>query len=356
MRHPGILISSAVALATGATYSKVTERGTAFVVTARMQSILSPSILTPAIRSQGTHAGSTAAFPETDLYASVEEDVKVEDQMIRREHLKRRLLDSMDEYNSIHKETGRTEANNSDDTTGIAEVSVEKRIYVVGLLRRVVRKILRLRGGGKEAPPPKKAPRKILGTDSFGTLSLEVGKLGGTIISLAEQLAELNPNPIPTYGWQRYGGGDPKLDSKLDGTWKLRFTTAADATFPESPSRGRATTSQVVDATEGTFTNVVDFEKGKLKGFRVVVAGRAASDTEIDLTFRRVILLRKSRFLRRLVIPIPAGLLRTLQFLSRGRAELEPRGPYFEVKYLDDDMRMHKTGEGNWFIQSRLAL
>ena len=38
----------------------------------------------------------------------------------------------------------------------------------------------------------------------------------------------------------------------------------ADASFPETERRGVASTSQVVDAEMGTFTNVVDFERGKL--------------------------------------------------------------------------------------------
>eukprot|EP00984_Skeletonema_dohrnii_P031027 scaffold23036_cov82-Skeletonema_dohrnii-CCMP3373.AAC.1 len=59
--------------------------------------------------------------------------------------------------------------------------------------------------------------------------------------------------------------------------------------------RGLATTSQIIDAKKGTFTNVVDFEKGKLRGFRVVVNGKPLSNTDIQLAFKSVKLLRKSR-------------------------------------------------------------
>merc|ERR1711976_530746 len=134
-------------------------------------------------------------------------------------------------------------------------------------------------------------------------------------------------------------------------------TTAADASFSESPKRGEITTSQEVDPDIGTLTNVVDFERGKIKGFRVVVAGEAVADDEIELLFRRVEILRESRFPRlfgRIVFPIPAKLLRQLnRFLSKGKAN--PRGPYFQLQYHDNDLRMHKTGEGNWFIQRRLG-
>merc|ERR1739845_119139 len=80
--------------------------------------------------------------------------------------------------------------------------------------------------------------------------------------------------------------------------WRLRFTTAADASFPESEKRGAVTTTQEIDAEEGTLTNVIDFERGSLKGFRVVVDGEPLSSTDIGLTFRAVRIIRKSRFPR----------------------------------------------------------
>ena len=30
-----------------------------------------------------------------------------------------------------------------------------------------------------------------------------------------------------------------------------------------------------------------------------------------------------------------------------------PPMPYFEVAFLDDDLRIHRTGEGNTFVQRR---
>lgn len=193
---------------------------------------------------------------------------------------------------------------------------------------------------------------EILSTDSFGTLKLEVGEAGNKTIAIAEQLAALNPTPIPCNGWQGYNGASPS-DCLLDGTWKLKFTTAADATFPENPQRGKATTSQEVDATAGTLTNVVDFEKGKTQGFRVVVAGKAVSDAEIELTFQRVVIFRNSRILKKIVFPIPTRLFRLINKIS-SRGKASKRGPYFKLQYLDEDMRMHKTGEGNWFIHERI--
>jgi hypothetical protein len=153
-----------------------------------------------------------------------------------------------------------------------------------------------------------------------------------------------------------YGGGSPE-DCVLDGSWKLRFTSGADATFAESPKRGKATTSQDVNATEGTFTNIIEFEKGKVKGFRVVVEGTARSDTEMDLTFKRVDIQRDSRFpflFGRITVRLPSFkyLSAFARFASRGKAR--SAGPGFQVRYVDPDLRMHKTRDGIWFIQTRI--
>ena len=175
---------------------------------------------------------------------------------------------------------------------------------------------------------------------------------------MAEQLSLLNPTPIPTLGFKHYGGALPS-ESKLGGIWKLRFTTAADASFPNSAKRGVATTSQVIDATEGTLTNVVDFEKGKLKGFRVVVEGEPVSETTMRLSFKKVKILRQSRFPRlfgEITIHLPSRLIRWLGS-TRKEGELADDsnlGPYLQLRYLDDNLRMHTTNTGNWFIQTRL--
>ena len=146
----------------------------------------------------------------------------------------------------------------------------------------------------------------------------------------------------------------------LGGTWKLRFTTATDATFKPG-KRGPATTLQFVNATMGTFTNIIEFREnpGKVKGFQVVVEGNPVSDTKMNLTFRRVIIDRRSRVgLNRIVIPLPN--FKFLQRFSRKKKEnvendsKRRSGPCFNMLYLDDEMRVHKTGDGNYFVQTRL--
>ncbi|CAK9083797.1 unnamed protein product [Durusdinium trenchii] len=98
---------------------------------------------------------------------------------------------------------------------------------------------------------------------------------------------------------------------------------------------------------------------GKLRGFRVFVEGKALSDDEIELIFRKVRLLRRSRFLPEITIPLPGpGLLRAIGRLfarsKGGKVNESNRGAGFKLLYVDDDLRMHKTFDGLYFVQRRL--
>ena len=159
-----------------------------------------------------------------------------------------------------------------------------------------------------------------------------------------------------------FGSSDMNAPN-LGGTWKLRFTTATDATFKPG-KRGPATTLQYVNTTIGTFTNIVEFREntGKVKGFQVVVEGEPVDDKRINLTFRKVIIDRRSRVgLNKIVIPIPN--LNFISKLFKGKGNVgegvtamksKREGPHFNMLYLDDEMRIHKTGDGNFFVQTRL--
>jgi len=199
--------------------------------------------------------------------------------------------------------------------------------------------------------------RGLFGSSSFGTAMVTLGDKGEEIIEVAERLAEFNPTEIPTYGWRGYKGGDPKTDCLLDGNWKLRFTTGADATFRESSERGKAFTSQEIDAVNGTLTNTIGFEKGSIERFRVIVEGSAESDQNVALTFKKIVIKRRQKLFslfETITIPLPSfKVLRTFAKLaSMGRANAKKAG--FQLKYIDQDFRMHKTNDGNWFIQTRI--
>jgi hypothetical protein len=72
-----------------------------------------------------------------------------------------------------------------------------------------------------------------------------VGAIRNRVVEIAEQLSPLNPTPMPALGFKSCGGASP-LISKLGGSWKLRFTTAADASFPTTEKRGVVSTSQLM--------------------------------------------------------------------------------------------------------------
>jgi hypothetical protein len=106
---------------------------------------------------------------------------------------------------------------------------------------------------------------------------------------------------------------------------------------------------------EGT---LIDFEKGKLTGFRVVVQGEPTSELDIGLTFRSVKILRKSCFpclFGEINVRLPSGLI--WWFASRNKVEGEEHGmagPYLRLRYVDDNLPMQTTDSGNWFVQTRI--
>jgi len=246
--------------------------------------------------------------------------------------------------------------------------------YVIRLLHRILRKISKSKEKNTTITTKDDTTKQltqskgILTSDSFRQETLNVGSTGQAVIELAEQLSLLNPTPIPTLGFKQYKvdftSATTNQSSKLGGNWKLRFTTASDASFPKSTKRGVTTTCQVINVEKGTFTNVITFEKGKLNGFEVIVQGEPTSDTDIGLSFKKVNILRKSKWPRlfgKITIWLPSRLIRLFASKNKkvdnngGEDNSSIRaGPYLRLRYVDDDLRMHTTDSGNWFIQTRL--
>ena len=212
----------------------------------------------------------------------------------------------------------------------------------------------------EEARGRKKKGKGFLGAESRGAQRTEetenVSKAREEVVEVLTKLEAANPSAAPLRGWREFGGVAAS-DCALGGLWQLVFTDAADASF-----RDEGTTFQVIDSSAGTFVNAVNFgagKGGKLRGFRVVVEGEALSETEMQLIFKRVKLLRRSRFPRlfgTLTIPLPnPGFLRRLgKVLSRGRANASRKGAGFTMLYLDENLRMHRTFDGLYFVQKRL--
>lgn len=217
-----------------------------------------------------------------------------------------------------------------------------------------------------EGPRKKDSP---LEAESLGAqrvaLKGEVDEVYQKVIAAIAEVAASNPSAEPLRGWRGFAGAAPE-DCLLNGTWKLMFTDAADATFRKG-KRGAGTAFQEIDAKDGWFVNCVDFDSpdSKLKGFRVFVEGDALSSKEMQLTFRKVRLLRRSRFPKlfgEITIPLPSRkLLRGLvRFFSRKQDNDEDvapsrRGAGFTLLYVDEDLRIHQTFDGLYFVQRRLS-
>ena len=90
----------------------------------------------------------------------------------------------------------------------------------------------------------------------------------------------------------------------------------------------------------------------------MVVQGKPTSESDIGLTFRSIKILRKSRFphiFGEINVRLPSGLIRW--FASRNKVEGEERemaGPYLRLRYVDDNLHMHTTNSGNWFVQTQI--
>ena len=201
-----------------------------------------------------------------------------------------------------------------------------------------------------------KKRKGLLGsTSKSGGDSVELDKDAFKAIEMIEKLASFADirGDDSTYFkyWKTNQGSSSCI---LHGKWKLRFTTAADATFRPG-KRGKAVTSQEVDAVNGKFINVINFpdNEGKVKGFRVVVDGTPVG-SRMNLNFQRIVIERKSRIgFNRIVIPLPNfGFLE--RFTRSKDGKRRTKGPYFDLLYLDEEMRIHKTGEGKYFVQTRL--
>lgn len=198
----------------------------------------------------------------------------------------------------------------------------------------------------------------LFGSQSRAEDAIPMTALSEEIVTLIEQLAPLSPTQCPT---EHFGSNTTGSQSLLDGFWKLRFTTAADATFKPG-KRGPATTLQEINATTGVFRNIIEFKEnnGSVRSFNVIVQGEKIDDRDIALQFQKVVIYRQpkyifKRLLSKITIPLPNFSL--LERFTRRKDKSQERRkdlPSFTMLYLDDDLRIHRTAQGQYFVQSRL--
>jgi len=119
-----------------------------------------------------------------------------------------------------------------------------------------------------------------------------------------------------------------------------------------------------VDGRTGRVWNCIDFiapegatAPANPEQLRVQLAVRAVSNVRVALVFR-LIKVRLTKFFffplfgRRLTLTLPVPgpfITRILTLFSKK----EVPQAYFDVLYLDDELRVHKTGQGAIFVQQR---
>jgi len=166
------------------------------------------------------------------------------------------------------------------------------------------------------------------------------------------RLEVFTPNPDAT----KFLGTAEGAQCPLHGAWRNVWTTAADASFSPNSKRGDAKVYNVIDGPSGTVTNFIDFASGAQ--FRVKLRASTSSTSRVNLVFRLVKISPPKKILgliRTITIPVPGPFItRVQQLLRRGPKKGIPPA-YFDVLYLDEDLRVHRTGQGNLFVQRRAA-
>jgi hypothetical protein len=215
---------------------------------------------------------------------------------------------------------------------------------------------------GGELDKDSRTPQKV----NYYSISRDVGSKADEIVSICKWLSKVSPTKEPT---KYLGDKENGHLAALNGPWKLLFTTAADASFSKNSTRGSARAQNVVNATRGIITNIIDFDDKEdgteptLKQLNVVIKAKAQGPKRVALNFRYAKAVFTKLFFWKvrwsLYIPVPAAFItRCIVLFSRlfrfGRKSTKkiPKA-YFDVLYLDEDLRVHQTGEDNIFVQAK---
>ncbi|GMH95975.1 hypothetical protein TrVE_jg10992 [Triparma verrucosa] len=208
---------------------------------------------------------------------------------------------------------------------------------------------------GGELNSTSRAPQKL----DFYSISENVGKAADKVFETVNLLAESSPTPNVTEYWGDKARGS---ENKLNGQWNLLFSTAADATFSKNSTRGDAKAMNVVTASRQKIINVIQFLPGPeekkerlVSSLRVRLKATAEGLNRINLTFKYVMVKFNRLFFLplkwTLILPVPGTFITRILFFMRKSL---PKA-YFDVLYLDEELRIHKTGEDNLFIQKKEA-
>ncbi len=191
------------------------------------------------------------------------------------------------------------------------------------------------------------------------------------VLSLVEELSLLNPTPFPTEGLM-----DPSKSSSaapLNGVWRLLFTNAKDAEAPARTEKNKeekfgdevaqgvtVKTGQRINAAEGECVNYIqlsgDSDKRPFDKLEITIRMTPLSETRVRLDFEKGRALNERAplpFLKDFRFNFPPPSFNDLVARVRGLdPSVEPQA-YFDVLYIDNEIRAHRTGEGKIFVQKR---
>ena len=201
------------------------------------------------------------------------------------------------------------------------------------------------------------------------------------VLSLVEQLATLNPTRVPTLGLQGYKN-TPASKAPLNGKWKLLYTNARDAEAPARTERNQrgepfgdavasgvqVRTGQQIDAATGECVNfirlnsataTVDKKKTPRLPFDrldITIQMTPLSDTRVRLDFLKGRVQNPNAplsVLRDVSFQFPPAAVGDFVVRLRGKNPFIEPPAYFDVLYIDQELRAHRTGEGKIFVQQR---
>jgi len=167
------------------------------------------------------------------------------------------------------------------------------------------------------------------------------------ISEIADKLSKFNPT------------SDIRTEfSKLDGEWKLDFTTAPESEVPDEQSSG-VKTFQTVDSANGIIYNVIDRGLPD-RGAKIGVGIEPTRADRVALDFR-TIELYNDKFPNRVLLKFPPrNLVKAVYKIGKALKgvkydELEFKEySHFDLLYLDENLRIQRNSEGNLFVNSRI--
>jgi hypothetical protein len=152
--------------------------------------------------------------------------------------------------------------------------------------------------------------------------------------------------------------GAPKKSSQkkiLEGKWNLLYTNAPDVLQIEKiPGVKLTYVGQEVDTDANTITNII-YADGPLSSKQEVYVGiRQVSPTRVELDFLGTQIKLLKIFGRENFLGIDVNKLKPFYVkFKKENIEKALKGkpaPAFELEYLDEDLRIHRTAEGYTFV------